>query len=170
VLVPYTGQNNYYPTFSPDGSWVMFNRSPGDLNSYDAPDAQVWVVPKQGGAPIHMATASTGGDSWPKWTSLVQKYKAGDLLWFTFSSRRAYGLRLAQGAQAQIWMAAFDPQRAAQGLDPSLSAFWLPFQDIASGNHIAQWVESVVKKPCMDTSECPADEVCVDGECEPGVK
>lgn len=170
VLVPYTGQNNYYPAFSPDGKWVMFNRSPGDLNSYDAPDAQVWVVPAQGGDPIHMALASTGGDSWPKWTSLVQKYGQGQLLWFTFSSRRAYGLRLAQGAQSQIWMAAFDPQRAAQGQDPSFVAFWLPFQDIASGNHIAQWVEKVVKKPCTDTSDCPADEVCENGECEPGVK
>src|SRR6185295_19324074 len=37
-LVPYGGQNNYYPSFSPDGSFVLFNRSPGDLNSYDAPD------------------------------------------------------------------------------------------------------------------------------------
>ena len=35
--------------FSPDGQWVLFNRSPSDLNSYDAKDAEVWVVPAAGG-------------------------------------------------------------------------------------------------------------------------
>ena len=67
TLVPYAGENNYYPTYSPDGNWVMFNRSPSDQGSYDAPDAEVWVVAAQGGTPIHLANASTGGDSWPKW-------------------------------------------------------------------------------------------------------
>jgi hypothetical protein len=30
VLVPHSGDNNFYPTFSPDGHWVLFNRSPSD--------------------------------------------------------------------------------------------------------------------------------------------
>jgi hypothetical protein len=169
VLVPYSGQNNYYPAFSADGKWVIYNRSPGNQNSFDAKDPQVWVVPREGGAPIQLALASTGGDSWPKWTTVVQAYQSGELLWFTFSSRREYGLKLANGAQSQIWMAAFDPKRAQQGKDPSFAAFWLPFQDIASGNHIAQWVEKVVKKPCATTADCPADEVCEEGDCQPGV-
>ena len=166
ALVSYSGQNNDYPAYSPDGKWVIFNRSPSDANSYDAKDAQVWVVPATGGTPIKLTTASTGGDSWPKWTATMQTYKSGNLVWVTFSSRRAYGLRSAAGATAQIWMTAFDPSKASSGADPSYPAFWLPFQDLGSGNHIAQWVTKVDRKPCKDSTECPL-QACLDGYCKP---
>jgi WD40-like Beta Propeller Repeat len=163
-LVPYSGQNNYYPTFSPDGGWVLFNRSPSNHNSYDAPDAQVWVVGQAGGAPVQLAKASTGGDSWPKWAPIVQMWQGRPILWFTFSSRRAYGLRIANGAHAQVWMAAFDPSQSA---DPSLPAFWLPFQEDTSGNHIAQWVLNVDRMGCTIDSQCATNEFCVGGHCLP---
>lgn len=165
VLVPYGGQNNYYPSYSPDNGWVLFNRSSG--SSYDAPDARVWAVSSKGGQPIELTAASSGGDSWPKWSPLAQGYKSGTIMWLTFASRRPYGLRLQGGQTAQIWMTAFDPARAAMGLDPSYPAFWLPFQDMASGNHIAQWVLHVDRKPCVDNSVCEASEVCKNGVCEP---
>lgn len=38
-----------------------------------------------------------------------------------------------------IWMVAIDPARLARGQDPSSPAFCLPFQDITTSNHIAQW-------------------------------
>ncbi|HEY3355708.1 MAG TPA: hypothetical protein VGQ83_20825 [Polyangia bacterium] len=168
-LVPYAGQNNYYPAFSPDGQWIMFNRSPGDKNSYDAPDAEVWVVRASGGTPIRLARASTGGDSWPKWAGKVQTYRGKPLLWLTFSSRRAFGLALAAGTRAQLWMAAFDPEAAAAGGDGSYPAFWLPFQEPGSGNHIAQWVTEVVRKPCGGDPECEGGEFCEMGRCVPGL-
>jgi hypothetical protein len=164
-LVPFAGQNDYYASFAPDGQWVLFNRAAG--NSYDAKDATVWFVPSAGGTPVALATASTGGDSWPKWAPDVQAYRGKSLLWLTFSSRRAYGLRKAQGDPAQIWMTAFDPTRAGEGKDPSYPAFWLPFQDLASGNHIAQWVTKVVRKPCLQQGDCEATELCENGICEP---
>jgi hypothetical protein len=37
-------------------------------------------------------------------------------------------------------VAAFDPKKAKQGLDPSWAAFWLPGQDEAHNNHIPVWV------------------------------
>src|SRR5262249_55171793 len=43
------GGNNYYPSFSPDGGWVIFNRSPTNHDSFDSPDAQVWTVAQAGG-------------------------------------------------------------------------------------------------------------------------
>lgn len=169
-LVPFGGKNNFYPAFSPDGSLVVFNQSPSNANSYDAKDAEVWVVRSDGGAPIKLTRASTGGDSWPKWTPVVQKYKGGNLLWVTFSSRRQYGLRLESGKTAQIWMTAIDLERAKSGADPSYPAFWLPFQDVASGNHIAQWVTKVERKPCSMASECLMGEQCVSGVCRPVIK
>ena len=41
-------------------------------------------------------------------------------------------------------MAPFFPDRAAAGMDPTGPAFRVPFQDIATTNHIAQWTEVVV--------------------------
>jgi TolB protein len=117
------------------------------------------------------------GDSWPKWTPSPQQYKGHPLLWITFSSRRAYGLRLntalpTQSAPgtAQIWMAAIDPTRAWAGNDPSYPAFWLPFQDMASGNHIAQWVLKVARKPCASVTDCAGDESCSAGVCVPAIQ
>ncbi|MGZ6095946.1 MAG: TolB family protein, partial [Polyangiales bacterium] len=111
-LVPFAGKNNFYPSWGPDGQFVIFNRSPSNANSYDAPDAEVWIVPESGGAGTKLATASTGGDSWPKWVPVTQKYKGSGLYWVTFSSRRAYGLRTAAGKTAQLWMTAIDPAKA----------------------------------------------------------
>jgi len=52
---------------------------------------------------------------------------------------------LAQRAKrAQLWMTAFFPARAAQRQDPSVPAFRLPFQNLDSSNHIAQWTERVL--------------------------
>jgi hypothetical protein len=41
-------------------------------------------------------------------------------------------------------MTPFFPGRAAAATDPSVTAFRLPFQNIESNNHIAQWTETVV--------------------------
>jgi hypothetical protein len=169
AIVASTGSdNNYYPSFSPDGSWIVFNKSADVDDSYDQADASVWIVPAGGGTPIQLATASPagdGGDSWPKWSTNVHAYQAGSVYWLTFSSPRPYGLR--GGSNEQIWMVGVDPARAAAGMDPSFASFWLPFQDFTSGNHIAQWVEHVDRQQCGDGSgsDCPAGEFCSQGEC-----
>ena len=178
VLVAASGQNNFYPAFSPDGGWVLFNRASVGKNaqneeksSYDAPDASLWVVKASGGTPTALARAgSPNGDSWPKWMPKEQAWKGKKLMWMTFSSRRAYGLRQEAGKTAQIWMAAFDPEAAAQGKDGSFPAFRLPFQELGSGNHIAQWVTRVARKGCTDAAMCEGGEICKDGACMPNVK
>src|SRR5262249_19165885 len=96
TLVPAGGPTNYSPSYSPDGNWIIFNRSPSGQNSYDALDAEVWVANATDGTAIKLAAASTGPDSWPKWVQGVQRYQGRTLFWFTFSSRRSYGLRLVQ--------------------------------------------------------------------------
>ncbi|MFH0902722.1 MAG: hypothetical protein V2A73_18985 [Pseudomonadota bacterium] len=145
VLVPARhGENNYYPSFSPDSAWVLFNRSPKNEDSYDAPDAELWTVSVNGGNPLRLTNATASGDSWPKWAN-EQAYRGGRIMWFTFSSRRRYGLRTGNSTPSQIWMTAFDPDRAAAGEDPSYPPFWLPFQDPGSGNHIGQWVMRIVR-------------------------
>jgi hypothetical protein len=174
VLVAQSGsENNYYPAFSPDGEWVIYNNA-GSM-SYDASDARVRVVHVATGMVLDMTLANQGGgNSWPKWSPFVQTNRGRTILWFTFSSRRPYGWRSVScgdsGKCAQIWMAAFDVEKALAGDDPSYAAFWLPFQDINTGNHIAQWVPTVVRTPCDDQGDCGPGEICTGGECVPDIQ
>jgi hypothetical protein len=141
------GTNAYYPSFSPDGSWVLFNQSSGD--SYNDADARLFVLPATGGgAPISLADAdgelAESANSWPRWAPFEQTTARGQerVFWFTFSSVRAFGVRSVAGARPQLWMAAFFPGR--HDGERSSRAFRLPFQDLATGNHIAQWTREVV--------------------------
>jgi hypothetical protein len=62
-------------------------------------------------------------------------------------------------------MVGVDLSKLASGQDPSLPAFWLPFQDITGGNHIAQWGTAVVRASCAGGAPCPSREDCVEGVC-----
>lgn len=146
------GVNNYYPSFSPGGEWVLFNRSTGD--AYSDEDAELFVVRSTGGTPI--ALTRTGGaklsNSWGRWSPFVQAYQGGSVYWITFSSVRDYGFRLQNSKTAsfddkspQVWMTAFYRPLADQGKDPSYAPFWLPFQSIQFHNHIAQWTTTIIE-------------------------
>ena len=160
ILVPPGGDNNYYPAFAPDGSTILYNRSAGGMLSYLASDASLRAIDVNGGKPVDLARANGSGtsNSWPKWAPQVTCN--GDLMWFTFSSNRDYGLRIVNNGVDpknqiwQIWMAGFNHKKLMAGEDPSFAAFWLPFQDPATGNHIPQWVEKVQRKPCMTDADC----------------
>ncbi|MEZ4394534.1 MAG: hypothetical protein R3A48_25965 [Polyangiales bacterium] len=158
-------ENNYYPSIAPDDRWVVFNRSGG--TSYNAIDAHLWAVRAEGGTPVRLARADGDGDlgnSWPKFAPFLQTYQGDTILWITFSSRRDYGLRLQQQSRmpdqrtAQLWMAAIRPNRTG---DLSAAAFWLPFQDIRSGNHIGQWAQEVQRMGCASDRDCNPQERCL---------
>ncbi len=160
TLVHASGENNYYPAYSPDNAWVLFNRATG--TSYGNIAAQLFAVPAAGGTPIRLAAADSVGmlrNSWPKWALFVDTYQGEPIMWFSFSSQRDYGLRLQGSMHSQLWMAAFRPNRAAAG-DPSAPAFWLPFQGLDSGNHIAQWTQVVRRQTCHGNTDCQAGQTC----------
>jgi hypothetical protein len=144
LVTPPSGKRAYYPTFSPDNQWVLYNVSSGD--SYDNTDAELWVIKADGsGQPIRLATANQVANltnSWARWAPFAGQADGAPIFWFTVSSRRPVGL-LGQG-NPQVWMAAFYPDKAQAGQDPASPLFWLPFQDLASPNHIAQWTQMVV--------------------------
>jgi hypothetical protein len=189
LLTPSGTQTFYYPSFSPDGSFVIFNDAPSDDAFYNRKArVKILEVPAtQPATPIDLPALNVAdglSNSWPKWSPFVQTYKGHKLLWVTFSSNRDYGLHLSnQGfdncyppespdydqpqpsskknimftdcAQPQIWMAAivvdqgsfvnsgeFVLKTPGTG-DRSFPAFWLPFQDVNSHNHTAQWVDQV---------------------------
>ena len=220
ALLTSTGENNYYPAFSPDGGFVIFNRVPlmGTASACTAnscpndafsnPNARVMLMPAGGGTPIDLANINGAGpltNSWPRFAPTTQHYKGDTIAWVTFSSTRDYGdvvrnSTMVNGvmqhlcfppespentstnknvttdpvcSQPQLWMAAINLTKAASGADPSYPAFWLPFQDPKSHNHIAQWVVQLVGPPPMgdggvcipDGVSCSGGGVCCNGIC-----
>jgi len=172
TLVPAeAGKNRYYPSFAPDGQLIAFNESscPSgtahmDCNADSDPSATIYVVkPEPGATPIALARANAPGktdtrtaltNSWPKWAPFEfqrTQTPGSRLVWMTFSSSRNFGLRTPPAGTSPespsgtlLWMVAVDPERAAAGMDPSYPAFVLPFQDVQSSNHIAQWTKEIV--------------------------
>ncbi len=175
-LVPSTpGKNHYYPAFSPDGGFLVYDEStcPAGKNTdgscngdTDATATLFAVATKAGAQPIALAKCNAGGitdgnnaaltNSFPRWSPFVfqRTSESGSRLeWVTFSSARNYGLRPpppspSPGGESPvgtlIWMAAVDPDKIANGEDGCYTAFALPFQDITTSNHIAQWTTKVV--------------------------
>ena len=118
-----------------------------------------------GSAPTALTNANSPGvadgattaltNSFPKWSPFIEKLnEQQQLLWLTFSSTRQYGLRAPPASTTDsnetkvgtlIWMVGIIP--GVGGGDPSYTAFALPFQDITTSNHIAQWAKFFLKGP-----------------------
>jgi hypothetical protein len=122
VFLQSNGENNYYPSYSPDGQFVVFDRAPhntsgGSLSactgtspevfcsndSFSNPAARLMLMQDKAGAtPIDVAKANGSpasspvplSNSWPRWSPFVQSYLGGKLLWVAFSSTRDYGVRV----------------------------------------------------------------------------
>jgi Tol biopolymer transport system component len=142
--------NNYYPSFSPDGKWVLFNRA-GSGTAYNNGNATLWVTKSDGsGTPVQLQAANAGlglTNSWGRWAPFQQTIGATNepLYWVTVSSMREFGVRIGPTTRhPQLWMTPFFPNAATQSQDPSAAAFRLPFQNIDGNNHIAQWTEQIV--------------------------
>ena len=118
-----------------------------------------------GSAPIALDNANKPGvadgtttaltNSFPKWAPFIEKLtEQQQLVWLTFSSTRQYGLRAPPPSSASsdetkvgtlVWMVGIIP--SVGGGDPSYTAFCLPFQDITTSNHIAQWAKYFLTGP-----------------------
>ncbi|HUJ58994.1 MAG TPA: hypothetical protein VLX92_10890 [Kofleriaceae bacterium] len=165
LLVPSANlQNNYYPAYAPDGRLLVYDNSHCTSGSNTGVECEADTNPTAtlmaidslaGGTPVPLANANKPGiadgantaltNSFPKWNPFVFARNAGGghLAWITFSSKRNYGLRTPPGTGTLLWMAAIDLDAPA-GTDPSFVAFALPFQDLTTSNHIAQWTDTIV--------------------------
>ncbi|PTL82606.1 hypothetical protein DAT35_17570 [Vitiosangium sp. GDMCC 1.1324] len=181
VVAPETYKNRYYPAIAPDNSFLVYNESlcvtadtDKNCNGDTDPSARLWAAKLQAGAQrVELAKANEGGvmdkgetkltNSYPKWSPFVTRGNSGDtsrLMWVTFSSSRKYGLRvpITTGGDENpsgtlLWMAAVDPDKVSAGVDPSYASFALPFQDLSTSNHIAQWAQYLVSNGCSTVGE-----------------
>jgi Tol biopolymer transport system component len=131
----------YYPSFSPDDRWLVFNRIPNDDNLYDQPAAEVFVVPASGGTPTRLAAndppACSGvtspgiTNSWGKWGPTAYQASGDTYYWLVFSSKRA-----GMGA-AQLYITSL--VQAANGSVTTHGAIYLWNQPATESNHTPAW-------------------------------
>jgi hypothetical protein len=120
VFLASKGENNYYPSYSPDDNFIVFDRVPKDSSvsaidgcvtsphalcpndSFSNPAARLMLTPVTAAAPIDLEKANGSpaaapqpvSNSWPRWSPFVQMYRGNRLLWLAFSSTRDYGVRV----------------------------------------------------------------------------
>jgi hypothetical protein len=96
-----SGVSEYYPSFSADDALIAFNRATSTSGKiYYRPDAEVNVIPAEGGTPTRLAAndpaACTGEkspgviNSWAKWSPSVVTVAGKTYYFLIFSSARAY--------------------------------------------------------------------------------
>jgi len=142
----------YYPSFSPDDRWLVFNRVPNDDNLYDQPASEVFVVPAAGGAPTRLgandppqcAGATSPGltNSWGKWGPTALQASGSTYYWIVFSSKRAAGV-------AQLYITSL--VQAADGAVTSHGAIYLWNQPATEANHTPAW--DTFKVPPVGTAQ-----------------
>jgi hypothetical protein len=182
IVVPQqTGKNRYNPDFSPESNVLLFSEStcPGsdnnqwDCDGEDDPSATTWAVkPTAGATPVKLVNAGLPGkmdgqstslhDTFARAAPFATNHNGGKLFWVTISSRRREGFSNFGGKQ-QLWMFAVDPAKVLAGQDGSFRPFFLPFQDLMTSNHIAQWTANLISEsnpvptpPPASTIEPPA--------------
>jgi len=118
---------NYYPAYSPDGRWLAFTRHTTGESTYGDPQAEIYLVPAQGGAPIRLqANDLPGGqtlagvsNSWPTWSP--------DGRWLAFNTKRNAG-------QFDIYITQIDPSGNSGPARPLTGAARLDRFE-----HLPQW-------------------------------
>ncbi|HUT69322.1 MAG TPA: hypothetical protein VMW89_01490 [Desulfatiglandales bacterium] len=71
------GKSNYFPRFSPDGKWIVFNQSKTGLVLQ--PDSRLYIVPAEGGSARRLKCNTAIMTSWHSWSPNSR--------WLVFSSK-----------------------------------------------------------------------------------
>jgi hypothetical protein len=140
----------YYPSFSPDDTFVAFTRAPADESAYSNPNAEVYVLPFRagaGGTPIRLAgndaavcqagvTSPGLTNDWPKWSPQATTAGGKTYYWLTFSSKRL------GTDNAQLYITAIVVDEVGQL--STYPALYLWNQPSTDGNHTPSWDDFVI--------------------------
>lgn len=166
---------HFWPSWSPDSKWIVFNSmtcSGGACAQYDAVTTRLRLVraiddsgnPTVGPTPIELAAgthAPNNSNNWPKFAPFLLQ---GRYVFVVYSAKYPWGF--SGGSVPQLFMFGLDLDRAKADQDPSFQPFWLPFQETNTGNHSAIWTTDVV---CTMDKDCPAEFQCMSNMCVPRI-
>lgn len=178
-----------WPSFTPDAKFVVYDHHLGTqsgngngtnygtwfqqrskMDMADAATKTVYPLSMLGGHDGNTLYLPFGADDEKRdYEPNVLPLGAGGYFWVVFTSRRQYGNTIntvetgnyGDTARKKLWVSAIDlnPQ---PGTDPSHPAFYLPGQEVASGNMRAFWVLD----PCKgDGQTCESGDECCGGYC-----
>ncbi len=177
-----------WPFFTPDSKSIVF--ALGNTNNFASEEpptpapafnSQLYIVSAAGGGTARRLDElgglnGAGTDYLPSpnddynldFYPTVNPISAGGYFWVYFTSRRSYGNLYAKGSgdvgSKSIWVAAVDIN-PAPGADPSHPAFYLPGQELGSGNIRA----FSVLAPCVgEGATCESGLDCCGGTCTSG--
>jgi hypothetical protein len=146
--------NEYYPVYSPDDAFLAFNRIPAGNPVYNAPAAEVFIVPSTGGNPVRVAGNDPPAcaarhspgitNSWPRWAPSVAQDGDDTYYWLVFSSRRRAS---SSGGKPlpQLYISAIVV--TTDGKVRTYPAVYLPTQSPSEANHTPAWDEIHIPTP-----------------------
>jgi hypothetical protein len=148
--------NFFFPSFSPDNNYIVFDAARGNWRDFTVAAAagqRLMMTNPTGSWTVDLAGLNGAGDldtTWPHWAPT----SAADYYWVVFSTERNYGHLLTQGNTAsacvengvqqckQIWISAISKATLMSGnppMDPSAPPMWMPGQDIGADNISPYW-------------------------------
>jgi hypothetical protein len=132
----------YYPAYSFNDKIIAFNRIANDLNLYNEPAAELFVVPAEGGTAARLSANDppqcTGKTSpginnvWPKWGPSAASQGGLTYHWMIFSSKRY------DGQTDQLYITAV-VAKSDGTLDTSHGALYLWNQSSTENAHTPAW-------------------------------
>lgn len=175
LTTPPQGRQHAWPTFTPDGATIVYQDGVGeDLATWAGNTGKLWAVDIASKQTVALARLNGDGyvpqgarDEDKNYEPSISPIPSGGYAWVVFTSRRTYGNALTGPADVtkRLWVAALD-LGAPPGTDASHPAFYLPGQELMSGNHRGAFVLA----PCAPASEpCASGDQCCDGHCNAGV-
>lgn len=144
--------HEYYPIFSPNDSFIAYNRAPIGVEAYNQPLSEIYLVSSNGGEPTRLAgndpplcsgvTSPGITNSWARW--VPESFDVGDrkYSWLVFSSTR-------RGVLPQLFVSAVVTTSVGgvESIVKTYPAVYVTSQPANEANHTPAWDVFQIEQP-----------------------